>query len=118
MTVDARSCAGTSRSEPPNPPTGVRSGSQMTASRTVLLLVLGISARTGACGTRRRVCTGAPRGARVARWSGGAGADLHLGGVEERPQAGDLERPDDGAGSREDLHADALGSSLSVCRGE
>jgi hypothetical protein len=44
MTVDASSCAGTSRSEPPNPPTGVRNGSQMTASRTVLLLVL--SART------------------------------------------------------------------------
>ncbi len=36
ITVAASSCARTSRSEPPNPPTGVRSGSQMTASRTGL----------------------------------------------------------------------------------
>src|SRR5690606_13042392 len=33
ITVAASSWAGTSFSEPPNPPTGVRSGSQITASR-------------------------------------------------------------------------------------
>src|SRR3954451_17186888 len=103
MTVEARSCAGTSRSEPPNPPTGVRSGSQMTASRTVPLLVL--DARTAACGTRRRVCTGARTAARVACRSGGSGFRLDLGGTEERPQAGDLEGTDDGARGGEDLHA-------------
>src|SRR5882757_44808 len=35
-TVTASWCAGTSRSEPPNPPTGVRTGSQITASRIEL----------------------------------------------------------------------------------
>src|ERR1700754_2061743 len=35
-TATASCCAGTSRSEPPNPPTGVRTGSQITASRIAL----------------------------------------------------------------------------------
>ncbi len=39
ITVAARTWAGTSRNDPPNPPTGVRSGSQITASRMSLLLV-------------------------------------------------------------------------------
>src|SRR5690349_7473319 len=39
MTVAASSWTGTSRREPPKPPTGVRRGSQMTASRTGYLLV-------------------------------------------------------------------------------
>src|SRR3954466_5661366 len=46
MTVDARSCTGTSLSVPPKPPTGVRRGSQMTASRTTRLLVRGPGQRS------------------------------------------------------------------------
>jgi hypothetical protein len=39
ITVVASVWAGTSRSAPPNPPTGVRSGSQITASRMSFLLL-------------------------------------------------------------------------------
>src|SRR5688500_9688451 len=47
ITAVARVCAGTSRNPPPNAPTGVRSGSQMTASRTLGLLSLAPAQRGG-----------------------------------------------------------------------
>src|SRR3954454_9756662 len=70
MTVEARSCTGTSRSKPPKPPTGVRRGSQMTASRTEGLL---------AVVSRRSTGPQDSAGPRVGG-SEGAGVALGLGG--------------------------------------
>src|SRR3712207_2462478 len=50
--------------------------------------------------------------------SGGAGVQLDLAGTEEGPQAGDLQRPDDGSGRRDDLQADALRHRPAVRGGE
>ena len=84
ITVAASSCAGTSRSDPPKPPTGVRSGSQMTASRTV---VLPVRRRPSSA----RVC---PRGGSTARAAlagrareEGSGDDLGRTCVDAEPSA-------------------------------
>ena len=50
ITVEARSCTGTSRREPPKPPTGVRRGSQMTASRTGSSSFVAVGTRESAPG--------------------------------------------------------------------
>src|SRR3712207_5462848 len=141
-TVAASSWTGTSRSEPPKPPTGVRRGSQMTASRTGFLLVgprpserpahvvgsvpggtagpAGTLPRTrhaGAVGYRRAGLPPRPLGRR----SGDAlvavpGRDLL--GAQEPPEAGDLQGTDDGARRGEHPHGDLLLAGTPVDRGQ
>src|SRR4051794_41415213 len=118
MTVAASSCGGTSRSDPPKPPTGVRSGSQMTASRTVVLPER-LDRRASSLPPRRVFRAGALGGSGSGRnGSGDALGDLPtvglLLGAQQVPQARDLQRAHDGAGGGDHAHADVLPGGAAV----
>src|SRR4051812_27975439 len=120
ITVAASSCGGTSRSDPPNPPTGVRSGSQMTASRTVVLPGLVTDHVGMTLPSSVRVC---PRGDRAAQGprrnrSGDLTGVRDLLRAEQVPEPGDLQRADDGAGAGEHAQPNVLTDGAAVRRGQ
>src|SRR5829696_8374939 len=121
MTVAASSWTGTSRSEPPKPPTGVRRGSQMTASRTGFLLV-GPRPSERPAHVVGSVPGGTAGPAGTLRGRSGdalvAVLGLDLLGAQEPPETGDLQGAHDGTRRGEDAHGDLLLAGTAVGRGQ